>query len=262
MKKKFLHVLFLILLFFLVSDIYAQYHYSLKRFFEDGISLAEAPGKWDNNDFINLALISGSTYALMYADEPVRGFILSDCKSCIESPVAATLKYWGEPSFNAALSAFFLIQGTLAENSENKELGFLIAQSYLYTGAVTGVLKLSFGRERPKTGGDAFTYHPFSFRNNDYMSFPSGHTSTSFALSTVLASRIDSKFLKVIVYIPALAAGMSRICQNQHWLSDVFFGAFLGYFIGRHLVERSSGWKSKPAESVLPRNVVNVKIQF
>ena len=44
-----------------------------------------------------------------------------------------------------------------------------------------------------------------------------------------------------IAYGLATLTGLSRIYGNSHWASDAFFGAALGYFVGRTVVRLHDG---------------------
>lgn len=74
------------------------------------------------------------------------------------------------------------------------------------------------GRERPS--------------GRDYLSFPSGHASSSYATATSLAYAYGYE-----VGIPAFAlatfVAASRVSENIHWTSDVVAGAALGIYWGR-----------------------------
>ena len=102
---------------------------------------------------------------------------------------------------------------------------------------ITGILKFSFGRSRPYTGAGPFDFHPFSFEGDDFLSLNSGHTGLAFSLSTVLAANIKPTGLKILAFIPAFLTGISRVYDNEHWASDVFLGAFIGYFMGKFVTE-------------------------
>lgn len=65
------------------------------------------------------------------------------------------------------------------------------------------------------------------------MSFPSGHTITVFALLTPLFLFVKNKYLKVLILIPGIIVAFGRVYDNEHWPSDVFLGAILGFFIGK-----------------------------
>jgi membrane-associated phospholipid phosphatase len=59
-------------------------------------------------------------------------------------------------------------------------------------------------------------------------SFPSGHSTSAFALFTCLALITENKLLKIIFIAFALTAAFSRTYLSQHWLVDVTFGSLIG----------------------------------
>ncbi|WP_294580954.1 phosphatase PAP2 family protein [uncultured Thomasclavelia sp.] len=64
---------------------------------------------------------------------------------------------------------------------------------------------------------------------SDY-SFPSGHTTTSFACATTVFYTYPKVGIFLIVF--AFIMGLSRIYLFVHYLSDVIFGMILGVIIG------------------------------
>ncbi len=113
----------------------------------------------------------------------------------------------------------------------------------MLTGGATVVLNQIFLRQRPNEGTypDAYCWlGPYAL-TSDNTSFPSGHTSTAFAVAAVVATSYDSWWIKGLSYGLASIAGLSRIHDNKHWASDVFVGALLGWWIGRTIVKNQSG---------------------
>ncbi|MBC8346433.1 MAG: phosphatase PAP2 family protein [Candidatus Marinimicrobia bacterium] len=119
--------------------------------------------------------------------------------------------YWG-------IGGELLLWGALL-TSENKNEKFKYASTaFVANGLLTYGLKFGVGRNRPNG------------KNN--RSFPSGHTSNSFLTATI-AQEIFGPKIGIPAYILAGITGMSRIHDNEHYLSDVIFGAVLGTAIGR-----------------------------
>lgn len=76
-------------------------------------------------------------------------------------------------------------------------------------------------------------------------SFPSGHTCSSFAASTVLM-KLDKKF-GIPALVLAIIIGFSRLYNYVHFPTDVLAGAVLGVICGLVMwwMFNKFGWKSK-----------------
>ena len=59
-------------------------------------------------------------------------------------------------------------------------------------------------------------------------SFPSGHTTTAFAMALIMAYIINRKIWSVILPVLALLAGYSRVYLGQHFPTDIFAGMCIG----------------------------------
>lgn len=76
--------------------------------------------------------------------------------------------------------------------------------------------------------GSQINYHPF-LKINKQFSFPSGHTSAAFVFFTHMAIAFNKhRFSWFLFFIPALV-GISRVFLAQHFMIDVFFGAWVGF---------------------------------
>ena len=63
--------------------------------------------------------------------------------------------------------------------------------------------------------------------NGDPRSFPSGHSTATFATAMVLQQHYGWK-VGVPFFAAATYTAVSRLTVNKHWASDVTFGAFVG----------------------------------
>jgi membrane-associated phospholipid phosphatase len=82
-------------------------------------------------------------------------------------------------------------------------------------------------------------------------SFPSGHSSVSFATATVLQRDLGWK-VGVPAYGLATYVAASRIQDKRHFLSDVTFGAAIGIVAGRSVTVGSGNAKFAVAPSATP----------
>ncbi len=139
----------------------------------------------------------------------------------------------------------------LFHNEKAKETSRLLAEALITSTVWTQFGKMVSGRERPSDSyyGNARGhinewYGPVSHLDRDaanlppsaFDAFPSGHTTTAFAIATVFANQYgDHRAVPYIAYTLASAVGFTRMTQHAHWASDVFAGACLGYLCGRQV---------------------------
>lgn len=64
---------------------------------------------------------------------------------------------------------------------------------------------------------------------NDY-SFPSGHTTSAFAIFFGLSLLVRNKWLKLTFFIVAALVGYSRVYLSQHFAVDILAGSVIGIF--------------------------------
>jgi membrane-associated phospholipid phosphatase len=79
----------------------------------------------------------------------------------------------------------------------------------------------------PSAGGAVVYHGPGSLRND---SFPSGHMAAATASAVVLGHQYPR--YKLLFYGLAAGVGIARIEHRNHWPSDVYWGAGVGYYGG------------------------------
>jgi len=127
--------------------------------------------------------------------------------------------------------AGFYLYGVSADNEKARETGILGGEALIDGLIVAQVLKLAAGRNRPN---DAT--RPGSFFQGG-ASFPSGHSIEGWAMASVIAHEYKNrKFVPYVAYGLATVVSASRLAGQQHYASDLFAGAAIGYFIGRYVV--------------------------
>lgn len=124
----------------------------------------------------------------------------------------------------------------------------------IYAAGITLVAKQLTGRRRPADSDDATEFHPFDgyYDALDGPAFPSGHSAVAWALITPYAKEYD---LPALYALPA-AVGLGRITADEHWLSDVVAGGFLGYLTAE-MVRQPGQWLLWP-----DRDTVRLLMRF
>ena len=152
--------------------------------------------------------------------------------------ILSFLTYYQNPIFGIFFSLFeeytvfiLLILGLLAVMiyKKDKDSPKKLVMSLILTILIVIFLKLLFARERPF---EFIDYFPFT-NIQDY-SFPSNHAAIAFAILPFLLK--EFKKLKYLCIVFAILAAYSRIYLGVHYLSDVIFGALIGYFTSEYMI--------------------------
>lgn len=109
-----------------------------------------------------------------------------------------------------------------------------IAKRFLIITILAGILiagfKQLFADPRPAGVLAQTDFHIIGDVLKKY-SFPSGHTTTAFAMAGFIMLTFASLPLRIFVLVMAIFAGVSRISVGAHWPEDILAGAALGLLI-------------------------------
>jgi len=131
-----------------------------------------------------------------------------------------------------ALGGFAAARLSRTADTKRRWRSYALAPLFVFAsvalaGLTTDLVKGLLGRFRPKLFFRDGSYgFDLLHTRADYVSFPSGHATTAFALATALTllwPRYAAGY-----FLLALAIGASRVLANAHWLSDVLAGGFVG----------------------------------
>lgn len=214
--------------------------YNLPQFAHETILFVKQPTKWVSSDWLKLGIVTVATISVMPFDESITNSTQGHQRYYYSAPVVGG-RIYGEWYSIAGVAGAFGIYGLIARDTAAKKISIELLQAGLYSEAITEVLKVAIGRERPVSTENAFTYHPFTLFDYNLHSMPSGHTTSAFALSTVMSRHAHSTALKILAYVPAGFTMFSRLYQHQHWLSDEVLGASIGFFVGNWVVDLHEG---------------------
>lgn len=170
---------------------------------------------WDVENALVLAGAMGASIAIREGgvDDAVRRrtegqFELGDADE--------TIQILGNPATHFAGAGLLWLGSAATKDLKNHEAARALGEALVVNGVTTLALKMATNTRAPDT---------------DNRAWPSGHTSSAFTTAAVL-----NEYYGPWVGVPSLAlaglVGYQRIDSRVHDLSDVAFGAVLGYVVG------------------------------
>jgi membrane-associated phospholipid phosphatase len=140
----------------------------------------------------------------------------------------------GWVQIGGALGTYAL--GHAIGNDRVRSVGVDLVQAQLLNAVLTQGIKFASSRRRPDGGSH---------------SFPSGHTSGTFATAMVLSRQFGWK-AAVPAYTVASYVAASRVQENHHYISDVVFGAAVGMVSGRTVTVGMGGHRFGVSPALVP----------
>ena len=213
-----------------------------KGIFSDARYALTSPLRWDKADWITASIVAGVTGVFFVLDDDINEEVKNSRSSTTDS-ISDVFEPFGNAAFTLPAMMGFYIYGNFWENEKAERTALLAVESFLVTSLFTGALKVVMGRTRPFDGVSADEFKGPTTSNN---AFPSGHTSSVFAIATVVANEYEHiPLIAPLSYGIATMTGYSRLNDNKHWASDIIFGAALGYFTSKTILKLHSNKKGR-----------------
>lgn len=189
---------------------------------------------------LSLAAILGMFGALAQADYPVILFIRSFHNPLLEQ--IGDMGYrLGHGVTLVAISGALFGFGYWWQRAEWRQAGWDSLFAHVIAGLGAQIPKHLVGRPRPRfTHQDPFQFGPSL--QGGFDTFPSGHSSATFAVAAVLAKVFPRGVW--VWYGAALFVAMTRIARGSHFPTDVMGGALFGYLVGYVWARPLKDWKS------------------
>lgn len=179
---------------------------------------------WDLENALVLAGAMGASIAIREGgvDDAVRRRTEGEFKF---GDLDETVQIIGNPATHFAGAGLLWLGSAATKDLKNHEAARALGEALVVNGLTTVALKLATNTRAPDT---------------DNRAWPSGHTSSAFTTAAVL-----DEYYGPWVGVPSLAlaglVGYQRIDSRVHDLSDVAFGAVLGYVVGRSVAREQKG---------------------
>ncbi|HUU38164.1 MAG TPA: phosphatase PAP2 family protein [Candidatus Desulfaltia sp.] len=207
----------------------------LVRFGRDFQDVMRSPGRWDGRDFLTLTAVTGTGLLLFAFDQDIRSWA-HDHRTSTTEKASSFLSFCGNGATLVGLTAAIYAAGEIGNDVALRKTALLSLESLATASMLAWTIKVITGRARPYTDESSRSFHPLAFKNS-YWSLPSGHAVASFSVATAIAEQTESPLVDVLAYGLATLVGISRIHENKHWASDVFFGSALGYFVAKKVCD-------------------------
>jgi membrane-associated phospholipid phosphatase len=205
--------------------------FPLRNFFGDSIADFKRLPSWETLTILSVGGVA-ATIGHSFDQQATRSLSASDA--------LGTMLHSGETVGGArtqlagALATYTL--GRVTGSAKVTAVGADLIRAQIVTQTLTAGIKMAVGRTRP----DGTQY-----------SFPSGHSSVSFATATVLQRNFGWK-VGVPAYAMAGYVAASRVQVKRHFLSDVTFGAALGVVAGRAVTVGKGNTRFALAPGITP----------
>lgn len=225
-----------------------EYNYSKELklngdYFEGYVSdiknILTSPSHWERSDWIKASLIAGITTGLYTQDQKIQDWVQEN-RSTTSDKISEFANPFGDGRYTLPGLGALYLYGHFFEDEKAQRTALLSLESFVVSGLFVQIMKFIGHRHRPSSGDPYNIWDGPGFSTSN-LSFPSGHSSSAFAIATVIASEYrDKAFIPPLVYGIATLTALSRVNDNAHWASDVFFGAIVGYFTAKAIIAQNN----------------------
>lgn len=194
--------------------------------------------QWEEKGWWTAAGILTTGLVVYSLDDEIRASFQSNRNATTDGIAKYVAEPFGSGLYSLGGSAIAYGIGYLTDDYKLQRTSAQAVKAFVLTGGATQIMKQLTHRARPYEMGDPNLWYGPTGISGDFDAFPSGHTSVAFAVASVYAySYSENPWVGITAYSFATLTGLSRINDDVHWASDVFFGAALGWYVGRTIVK-------------------------
>ncbi|MHC4118790.1 MAG: phosphatase PAP2 family protein [Planctomycetota bacterium] len=169
-----------------------------------------------------LLLAAGASIAMHNSDADDNIKEHFDKHSTLDGFADESLNIIGHPWTHFGADVLWYVLSAENEDDLNRQRAWTMRTALSINWVTTMGLKLARNNRTP---------------NGKRFAWPSGHTSSSFTVASVLDEFYGPK-VGIPAYIVAAAVGWRMMDTGDHWASDVVFGATLGWVVGHTVAGR------------------------
>ena len=170
-----------------------------------------------------IVLIIIAAFILLYYSKAEGFYLFNPYHSRFSDFIFIYFTYLGDGFFVVAV-------GLLLYLFKKKFLSLMVLSSYAISGIIAQVLKYFILEARPAVylKNSSYRYFIDGVTLHNFHAFPSGHTTSAFALAAVISFSLKDKKFSIFFLATATLVGYSRIYLAQHFMDDVLAGALIG----------------------------------
>ncbi|MCD4683876.1 MAG: phosphatase PAP2 family protein, partial [Bacteroidales bacterium] len=194
----------------------------IASYWHDTKKIVASPIKWRAKEWSIFAGILGASVVTYVYDKEIYDFFQRNKSETTEIVSKYVIEPWGSGLYSIPLLGIIYLSA--GKNNHHKNVALTGLKAFLLSGGAAVLTKHIFHRHRPSDNEPPDPYmwqgpYPFTM---DYTSFPSGHTTTAFAVASVLAQGYKDKlWVGITSYSIATLVGLSRLHDGKHWATDV-----------------------------------------
>ncbi len=217
----------------------------VKRFFSSLVGTVANVAYWDEGDWLAAGLTVAGTLAFMAPTNPSPDarlqFWILERQTPGWNKVFPRLTTERYSAFGFGLIGSAALAGWTSGRRDLLEWSSLMLETLGVAQALHVAQKLLIGREGPVKGdGMGIVYGPEKGVEFWPSGTPSGHAMSTFALVALSMDYFDNVWIDVIGYTCYAYISVTLLYNNQHFISDVIWGAPMGYFIGKWISQHRS----------------------
>ena len=224
----------------------------LQEVARETVAISTSPLSWERADWYKAGAVAATAGAIYAGGDVWAQHAALRNQSRVADRFADVGRGFGNGLYIAPAVAVVYLSGEAAGDKRLRRASLDALESLAISGLFVTATKVVAGRNRPYVGAGRGDWDGLSSSNAQY-SFPSGHSAAAFSVATTFATAYgEVPGVEPGAYALAALTGLSRIYNNQHWFSDVFVGAALGYFTAKSVARAHSGKDKRLTFSAFP----------
>ena len=200
---------------------------------DDFLEVLVSPKEWKGKNRLKFAAIAGAGLLLYVLEGDIHRWS-QNSQTPLSKDFFEFITHLGDGYILFGLMSALYATGEVFDQNSLRKTALLSIESWLTAGVIVGGIKFVFGRARPYKDEGSHSFHPFSTKSG-FNSFPSGHSSSAFAVATVIAEQSEEPLTDVLAFGIASLVAISRNAIDKHWPSDILIGSSIGYFVAKKI---------------------------